>query len=226
MKQRPRLFIALAAVVAVVAAVAVVLIVRGSGGGGNNTASSVSTIPTNEASLSVGGRELVSLLNAGREVTFHATYRAIGDPKTLGGQLTFEVWQLPPRAREDTVSTNGSTVVRTESFVDATSAHLCSQTDQKTWVCHPAKLGASRGPQGMLATIGNEVAGQSVAVVDNTVAGRQVKCFTVGSGTSVELCATPAGIPVLIADSSIRLELISLSSTVGSSTFKPPANDT
>ena len=224
-RSRRRLLLLLIAVV-LGAAVTGVVIAAATGSRHHNSPSTLS-LPPKQPVVSAGARELIAILDAGRHVTFHATYRVIGDPKVVGSPGDIEVWQAPPRLRANATQTQGSRVVRTASFVEATGGHECTQTDQQPWVCHQAAAGSSRGPGGLLSTIGNDVASKPVSTSDDTVGGRKVRCFTVGADTgSVELCATPAGIPVLIANGTVRLELVTLNTSVPSSIFSPPAGDT
>ena len=174
-------------------------------------------LPASQAIVSAGGRQLVSLLQTGESATFHATYRVTG--ASPGGVQSLEIWQSPPRVREDTVASANGHTARTASFSENSTTHLCVQQDGGPWTCTRAAV----DPNNLIATIAGSVAGQSVAVTQTTIDNRKVQCFQVASGP--QLCATSAGIPVLIAGGSVRYELASLTSSVSSSDLNPPASD-
>jgi hypothetical protein len=78
----------------------------------------------------------------------------------------------------------------------------------------------------LLATLGYDLSGRLVTISDDTIAGRRVRCFTVGAASGpVQLCATPTGIPVRIAGGSVSFELTKLDSSVPTAIFRVPAPD-
>jgi hypothetical protein len=174
-------------------------------------------LPPPQAIVGAGGRELISLLQTGQRATFHATYRVVGGPP--GGVQSLEIWQSPPRVREDTVAAANGHTARTASISQGTTTHLCIQRDGGPWTCQ----GSAIDPNNIVATIAGSVAGQPVAVTETTINNRKVQCFQIGSGA--QLCATSSGIPVLIASSSVRYELVTLSSSVNAADLNPPAAD-
>ena len=176
-------------------------------------------LPASGPIVSAGGRELVSLLQAGEGVTFHATYRVIG---AANETLSFEIWQSASQVREDTSVAAGGHTAKTESFTQDKVTHLCVQRDGGAWNCARSSV----DPNNILSTVTGAVAGQAVAITDTTIGGRKVRCFQVGSTSQgVELCATSNGVPVLIASAQARYELVTLSSSVDSAVFNPPAPD-
>jgi hypothetical protein len=177
-------------------------------------------LPPAGAVVSAGGRQLVSLLKTGEGATFHAIYRVVGP--AANGTQALEIWQAPPRVREDTSLSLSGHTAKTESFTEGSVTHLCIQRDGGPWGCTRSAV----DPNNVVSSLTGQVAGQPVAVSDTTIGNRKVRCFAIGSSAGgLQLCATAAGIPVLIASANVRYELVTLDSSVNSSSFSPPAAD-
>jgi hypothetical protein len=172
--------------------------------------------PPNETALNSTAHELVTLLQRGAGLTVHATYRAAGNGAVL------ELWQLPPRLREDVVQTAGGHVVQTSTMTDGTTNRICYRRDTGPLTCQT--VGAAQrqavGLDGILSAIVDGLAGQPVAVASSSVGGTKVRCFTVSAQTKV--CAASDGLPVLIAGQNVTYQLVSRSPTVDAAVFAPP----
>jgi hypothetical protein len=176
-------------------------------------------LPVSRPLVSGGGGEMLALLKAGQSVTFHATFHAANVP----GSLDFEVWQAPPRLREDTVRTADGHTDRTATITDNKATSFCTQHDNAAWSCHPVASSTTVGIAAIEASVTAATTGQSVAVSDSNIGGRKVRCFDVGAGPdALRLCATLNGIPVLISNANVRYELGTLDSRVPASSFTPP----
>jgi hypothetical protein len=149
-------------------------------------------------------------------MTLHATYRALGDAAKLGGPLRFEVWQRPPDGREDR---NGVVASR------------CHQDGKGAWTCRtPSGAvppgGSTPGPLELLAAISNGASASSardaVTTSSDVVGNEKVTCYQLAApGQTYVLCTADNGTPELIADTAVRYELITASSSVPASAFTP-----
>jgi hypothetical protein len=167
----------------------------------------------------------VSLLQQGRKATYHATYTSTGGA-TTGAQLALEIWQSPPRVREDTTRTQGATTNRASVFTNGATTTLCSQATGTGWTCQavaPATFQDS-GPSGVIAAVTSTLAGKQVTLAKDTIGGRAVECFQIGPVASgVKVCATDQGIPVLIAAPAVTYLMATLETTVPAGVFTAPA---
>jgi hypothetical protein len=150
-------------------------------------------------------RKLLSALQAASRLTLHATYRALGDPAKLGGPLTAEVWLRPPDAREDR---NGAPLAR------------CQGDGKGAWTC-PAVKGVP-GPLDLLAAVASHAARATVTTSPDVVGNEKVTCYQLAvTDETYMLCATANATPALIANTTVRYELVTASSNVPSSAFAP-----
>jgi hypothetical protein len=178
-----------------------------------------------KAVTTVGGQNLLSTLRRGNAATFHLSYKVVGDVSAIGGALTLDVWQSPPQAREDTVLVHDGQTTRTESFTTANGGHLCTQSASGAWSCQvvPTSQSSASGAAGILSSISAQVTGHGVAMAKQTIGGYAVTCYTVQTTDAPKLCATAQGIPVLISDSDVSYQLVSLSNKVNAAVFTLPA---
>jgi hypothetical protein len=209
-RSRRRLLVvaALVVVVLIAAVVAAVKLPR-------HHRSATPTTPTATGPAQQG--KLLSALHAANRMTLHATYRALGDPTKLGGTLTYEVWQRPPDGREDR---NGSPSER------------CHQDGSDIWTCSPAAgatpaaAGAAPGPLDLLAAIsrvGSAAAARDAVTTSADVIGDlKVTCYQLAApGQTYVLCTAANGVPELIANTTVRYELVTSSANVPSSALTP-----
>jgi hypothetical protein len=218
-RRRVRVVVLLAVVVIAVVGLAVVGVAVWPRHHHAPAASAGPGLPTSRPLLSGGAGEMLALLKIGQSATFHATFHAANVP----GNLDFEVWQGPPRLREDTVRTADGHTDRTATIADNKNTTFCTQHDSAAWSCHPVPNSTSVGIAAIEATVAAATTGQSVAVSDTTMAGRKVRCFDVGAGPdALKLCATLNGIPVLVSNATVRYELATLDSRVPASSFTAP----
>ena len=189
-----------------------------------NASDSGGTVPAAAAGTTdLEATQLLALLEKGRAATFHATYVASGDPQTLGGDLTIEVWRHSGRIRQDTVVSAASGTSHTAGFVVDGQAATCVETDDQPWTCSSASS-ATADVDGIFGSAATQLQGVDVTVADDTVNGHTAKCFTFpasdGTGT---LCVTEDGIPVKLAINGENLTVKELSTSVDDHVFSPPA---
>jgi hypothetical protein len=159
--------------------------------------------------------KLVSAVHAANGLTVYAVYRALGDPAKLGGPLTYAVWQRPPDAREDR---------------NNAPAERCKQDGSGTWTCRPAAgagaAGVVPGPLDLLGAIGRAAASPAardkVTTSADVVGTEKVTCYQLAAPPDTYvLCTDGAGTPELMANTTVRYELVASSPTVASSAFAP-----
>jgi hypothetical protein len=222
--QYRRLFLILAAVVALVLAALVVRELRRSSRGASAIDRAGKASPVGQV-LSTNASQLITLLRMGEGLTVHATYQVVGDPAKVGNASTIELWQQPPRVREDTVRQLGTQTVHTISLQLPSGQVLCTQRDNGPWTCarQPAAQASPAGAAGLLATVPSQLAGRTVTTRRDTVNGRKVQCF---AAAPLELCATDSGVPALIRSPDVRYQLTNLDTTVSDTAFVPPVPPT
>jgi hypothetical protein len=181
-------------------------------------------LPPVKPLLNAGGGELVALLHAGKATSYHARYHVTGDPAAIGGSQDLEIWNAPPRQRADTTRTVGGSTYRSETFTDASATSLCVQQDAAPWSCERVGPQAAGGSDLISISVTAATSGQPVAVSDTTMQGRTVRCFAITTPSdALRICATSAGVPVLIGDAAVSYQLVSLDGKVPASTFNTPA---
>lgn len=169
--------------------------------------------------LDGAAKELVELLEADREATFHAVYE-VSSADFAGASVSFETWRRPPNVRSDITVTKPDGIVRTRQLVLETGAIACQQADDTPWQC--AKAPDLNDPfQGDI--LEKVASAEKVTAEDRTVDGRDVRCFTLTQpDVTAEFCATDTGVPVLVQSAGTSLRLTSLEDEVGD-VFEPPA---
>jgi hypothetical protein len=209
--RRWRIAVAAVIVVALIVAVVAVVVVRRP-----HHHESQSVPPLAPTSGPAQQRRLVAALGVTNALTIHATYRALGDPTKLGGSVTYEVWQRPPDGREDR---NGA------------AAERCTEDGKGSWSCRAVtgadkSVGSVPGPLDLLVDINNHAsapsARQGVTTSTDVVGNQKVTCYQLAvSGDTYVLCAAADGTPELIANTTVRYELVTISSNVPASAFTP-----
>ena len=226
-RRRPLLLLVTVLVVAAVAAVIWAVFIRSD----DKTQSllpqvppgSVGTVP-NPASATPDqeATELAALLEKGRKLTFHTTYKASGDPATTG-DLSIEVWRKNGNIRQDTHTTTGSGASDTAGFVIDGKSTTCSKVGNTPWACSIAP-DQGTNPDGIFGSTVAQLAGQDVTVTDDTIAGRKARCFSFASTDGKgKVCVTPEGLPLELKINEIDLLVDQVSTSVDDTAFVPPA---
>jgi hypothetical protein len=202
-------------------AVAAYVVFRSDGGGKRSS----SPLPTGELAVSAEANELSSLIRDGQERAYHARYEVkASDGK--GQSVEIETWRREGLVRWDETIRAEERTVRTSSYRLKDRSVTCARRDDEAWKCQPLPA-ASPAPDPVIGGIAGELAGKSVAVEDERVAGRRVRCFEIRqSDEKAEVCLTPGGIPVVYRIESARLELVELDEgedAVPGDVFEPPA---
>lgn len=166
---------------------------------------------------------LQELLEEGRKLTFHTTYTATGDPAVLGGDLTIEVWRKDGKIRQDTTVVRAGTTIRSAGFVLDDDTVTCSKTDDEPWACS-TEPDAGTTQDGLFGAVAAELSGADVTETQETVGGREARCFTFPTGDSTgRICVTPEGIPLSLSANGQDLVVVDVAPDVDDAVFEPPA---
>jgi hypothetical protein len=222
--------VAVLAVLAVVALLVWLLVIRDDRKSGTIPSVPTGSTVTVPAAVSLPsdaeGRSLLELMEKGRSLTFHATYKATGDPAVLPGELTIEVWRKGGKIRQDTSLKSDSGTAHTQSFVIDGKSLTCTQENNDPWSCSP-ESDPGTNVDGVFGSTAAQLRGIDVTARDDTVSGRAAKCFDFatadGAGT---LCFTPDGLPLRLALAGQDLSLNDLQTSVDDAVFSPPAAPT
>lgn len=188
---------------------------------GGTVPSSITLPEPAAAGLDAGGAELVGLLAAGRDRTYHARYSVTGPD--VGGDSSLEVWQDDERLRTDTeLRTPEGASVHTAGFRLADGTVSCVQRDAEAWACSTAE--PTPGGGDVFGTVEEQVKGASVTARDDSIDGRQARCFDFESADGpVTTCLSADGVPVLLSGGGSEIRLVELDDDVPDSVFTPPA---
>ena len=204
----------------IAALVALGLLLSAVGAGLLFAADSGSTSSADDVELSEDARELVRLLERGATASFHARYDATVDGVT-GNAVTIETWRDDGKIRQDMVVSSGEQEVRTATIDVDGSRTVCTQLGEDAWNCRSEVPGGDP----LVGAVRERLARGKVSARTDEVDGKKVRCFTVESpgGDTNELCATSAGVPVLVSAGRSELRLLSLDSDIDPNVFQPPA---
>ncbi|MGH2726173.1 MAG: hypothetical protein ACRDKS_04270, partial [Actinomycetota bacterium] len=214
--RRRRLVAVILLAVILAGIVTAVFIALGSGG-----SHEVKT-PVPPVALDAAARELLDLMAKGQDGVYHVRYRTISAGQT-GATLTVEIWRRGSTTRQDTVASDGIQSIHTAGFTLHDGNVACRRQGSAAWECMPV-TGVRTTTQQITELATSELAGRTVTVRDEKVAGRPARCFTiVGEGQSSELCLSRDGVALRVSAGETRLELTSLDAAVPDAIFKPPA---
>lgn len=176
--------------------------------------------PPPSVALDAEGQTLSELLATARDATYHATYQA----STSSGGYTLEVFRRDGNVRQDSVTETPGGPFRTAGLLVGGDTIICHQQPGAEWVCSET-VGADAGvADGVFGTIVDGLGDVDVAVTEDTVGGRAVRCF----GYEVEtgpgsICVGDDGVPVRVVAGDTELVLVSRDEDVPDSAFEPPA---
>jgi hypothetical protein len=176
--------------------------------------------PASSVPLDAEGQTLADLLASGRDATYHATYGA----STSSGGYTLEVFRHDGNVRQDSVTETPRGTFRTAGLLVGGDTIICHQQPGAEWVCSES-VGADDGvADGVFGTIVDALGAVDVAVTEETVDGRAVRCFAYEVETGPgSMCLRDDGVPVRVVAGDTELVLTSIDEDVPESVFQPPA---
>lgn len=209
---------------AVVVAVVAFLVFGGDDDDASDSATPTSTpVPADLGpTLDAEGTELDDLLAAAQELEYHATYRTVGGDQ----DVTLDLWRKGGVVRQDSrIETDAGTADTSSFLLDDGRSVTCTRRDDDPWTCSEALSETS--PDGIFGSVLDQLGGQDVEVVEETIDGRDARCFRFGATDGAgEMCVTEEGIPARALVGETGLELESLERDVDDDVFEPPAEVT
>ncbi len=179
--------------------------------------------------LTEDGRALTSLVEEAQVLTYHATYRVVGE-QPQEGSVSIEVWRKGDKVRLDQELRSEERSVRTSGFRREGQTIGCTREGEDPWRCtsvdqpRPSPGDASADP--LIGGLVGELSTTDLAVSTEEIDGRQARCYK-AADESREVCVTTdEGIAVRLATPQSRLELTELERDVDDSIFEPPAEPT
>jgi hypothetical protein len=185
-------------------------------------AETTTTIARPDATTDPAAAELFDLVSAFGEKTLHARYElaVTARPDT---EMTVELWQLDGEVRQD-AEVRDSTGTTRLALLDLTERTiLCQQPPGGAFTCGLINATEATAFDSLRVNLLAELADQEVEVRDDTIDEQPVRCFTVASATTSELCVTEDGIIATITAPEGSFELIEADGDVDASVFTPPA---
>jgi hypothetical protein len=187
----------------------------------------VGTVPgVVQAPPDAEGTALLDLLDKGHDLTFHATYKGVGDVQALGGETTIEVWRKDGKVRQDATVVQDGTTNRSASVTTQDGkVTSCAKRGDLPWTCEDATTSGD-AEAGIFATPANQLQGADVRESDETVEGRAARCYSFDrDGGTAKLCLSPEGMPLSNSAAGQQIVITSDSSDVDDSVFAlPPAS--
>lgn len=181
--------------------------------------------PPVDTQLDGEANELLALLEAGSERTYHAIYDVDGEPDVIGNELRVEVWRSNGLVRQDLHQETGAAIIDVSTFVLADEEIVaCQRLDEGDWSCARQATSDEFTTAGLFGTIARELEGADVIATDEEVVDRPARCFAVnGLSGEVSQCMSEDGIPLRQRGGGAELVLAELSDEVQSGVFTPPA---
>jgi hypothetical protein len=167
--------------------------------------------------------ELYDLVTEFPEKTLHATYQVTVTERP-GVVSTIEIWQKDGKVRQDATiddANGGTTKLAILDLEDRVV--FCQQPPGGEYTCGLVSETQATAFDALRTNLLAEIEGQEVTVRDETINGRDVRCFSVESASAGELCATNDGILVRISAAEGSFELVDAEDDVDDDVFEPPA---
>lgn len=217
--RRPRArTVVVAVVVLAVVALGVALALLG---GDDPAEPTLSDLPDDSVdAVAPEGNELLDLLAAGAELTFHATYAAEATDGEVQGQLELDLYRDAGWVRQDTTVVAGDQQARTRAILSPDGVVTSCLEQSGEWAC----ARSSQDADDVFGTLAEQLAGGDVTTSSATVAGIDATCHTLVDDTGrSELCVSEDGIPVRItAADGTTMQLTELEREVDRAAFEPP----
>lgn len=168
--------------------------------------------------------DLLERLEAGSELTFHATYTSQAGDGEVSGELRLDLYRDAGWVRQDSMVSAGEDQVRTAA-IQSPEGEVTSCVEQAgRWTCASAEQQADD----VFGALAAQLTGADLETTTEPVGDLEATCYAVIDDTGrSQLCISAEGIPVRITatDGSV-LELQSLEREVDRSVFDPPADPT
>jgi hypothetical protein len=100
---------------------------------------------------------------------------------------------------------------------------LCQQPAGGTYSCGLVSEQQATAFDSLRTSLISDLADQSVKVTDDTIDGRDVRCFAIEVARASEICVTEEGVLARIASPEGTFQLIDFDTEVDDDVFTPPA---
>jgi hypothetical protein len=197
---------------------------------GDDGPSKLATTATTKAGVSTPAQELLDRLAAGGKGTYHVRYTYTG---SSGTSAVMEIWRKAERVRRDlTVVSPIEGTARTEEILDNGKLVRCLLLADHPWQCTSADTRAAGSLSDPANGVNHDVAGKTVQVTDEQIAGHDAKCYSVapaftptsGPTKLVQFCFSAESVPLRIDGGDGKpVNATNYDFTVPDSVFTPPA---
>ena len=189
-----------------------------------------STVAADKPKASAPAQELLDRIDAGEKGTYHVRYSYTG---SSGTGAVMEIWRKAERVRRDlTVVSPVEGTAKTEEILQNGTLTRCLLIGDHPWQCTGAPVQAAGTLKSPINGVNADVAGKTVAVSDDTIAGQPAKCYTVTPASTastltaqpVQFCFSAESVPLRIDGGDGKpVNATNFDFTVDDGVFTPPA---
>lgn len=197
---------------------------------GDDSPSKLATTATTKAGVSTSAQELLNRLAAGEKGTYHVRYTYSGN---AGTSAVMEIWRKADRVRRDlTVVSPIEGTAKTQEILDNGKLVRCLLLADHPWQCTSADTRAAATLSDPANGVNRDVAGKTVQVTDEQIAGHDAKCYSVapastptsGAPKPIQFCFSAESVPLRIDGGDGKpVNATNYDFTVPDATFTPPA---
>jgi hypothetical protein len=167
--------------------------------------------------------ELYDLVTAFTGLTVHATYRVEVADRPEATSI-IEIWQKDGQVRQEATVQAGPGANGKVAILDLDDrVVLCQQPPGGDYTCGLVSEDQVTAFDSLRTNLIADLAEQDVEVRDDTVDGRDVRCFSIAVAQASEICVTDDGVLARIASPEGSFELIDFDTDVEDDVFTPPA---
>lgn len=167
--------------------------------------------------------ELFDLVTAFTDLTLHARYRVEVAERPEASSI-IEIWQKDGQVRQEATVEAGAGAGGKIAMLDLTDrVILCQQPPDGDYSCGLVSEQEATAFDSLRTNLIADLADQEVEVSDDTIDGRDVRCFRVAAAAAGEICVTDEGVLARISSPEGSFELIEFETEVDDDAFTPPA---
>ena len=200
------------------------------GGGDDDPAASnelpvetTTTVERPDEAANPEAAELYDLVTAFADLTVHARYQVTVTDRPEATSV-IEIWQKDGKVRQEaTVQAGPGADGRVAMFDLGDRVVLCQAPPDGDYACGLVSESQATAFESLRTSLVADLAGQEVTVHDDTIDGRDARCFAIAVAEASEVCTTPEGVLVRIASPQGSFELLDFDTDVDDSVFTPPA---
>ncbi|MGH9274826.1 MAG: hypothetical protein ACRDZU_09280 [Acidimicrobiales bacterium] len=181
------------------------------------------TVERPDESQNPEAAELYDLVTAFTGLTLHASYRVeVADrPEATS---TIEIWQKEGQVRQEATVEAGAGAGGKIALLDLVDrVVLCQQPPGGDYSCGLVSEEEATAFDSLRTNLIADLADQDVEVRNDTIDGREVRCFSIAVAEASEICVSDEGVLTRIASPEGSFELIEFDTEVDDDVFTPPA---